>query len=126
MSFRSPLGRARGLGSAHGGTHHWWVMRISSIAMLPLSLWLVISVFHVSGSGYQAAVDWVSSPLNLSLLILSLGVLFHHMMIGLQAIIDDYVGHKAAKYAGIIAVGFLSVLLGAVSIVAALSIAFGS
>ncbi|MFM7691644.1 MAG: succinate dehydrogenase, hydrophobic membrane anchor protein, partial [Alphaproteobacteria bacterium] len=43
-SLRSPLGRVRGMGSAKGGTHHWWMQRVTSIALLPLSIWLIFSL----------------------------------------------------------------------------------
>ena len=41
--LRSPLGRVRGLGSAKGGTHHWWMQRVTSVALLPLTLWFALS-----------------------------------------------------------------------------------
>ena len=49
--LRSPLGRVRGLGSARGGTHHWWMQRITSVALLPLTLWFVLSVASLAGAG---------------------------------------------------------------------------
>ena len=44
MKFRTPLARVRGLGSAKSGTHHWWMQRLSAIALVPLSLWFVASL----------------------------------------------------------------------------------
>ena len=126
MSLQSPLGRARGLGSAKDGTHHWWVMRISSIAMLPLSLWLVVGLGSVSGQGYEAAATWISAPWNLTLMVLTIAVLFHHVQLGVSTIVEDYVHHEAMKVAGVIAVKFLTVLLALASIMAVLRVAFGS
>lgn len=126
MSLQSPLGRARGLGSAKDGTHHWWVMRISSIAILPLSLWLVVGLGSVSGQGYEAAAAWISTPWNLTLMVLTIAVLFHHVQLGVSTIVEDYVHQEAMKVAGVIAVKFLTVLLALASIMAVLRVAFGS
>ena len=50
MSLRSPLSQARGLGSAKDGTHHFWVQRVSAVALIPLSLWFVFSVAQLAGA----------------------------------------------------------------------------
>jgi succinate dehydrogenase / fumarate reductase membrane anchor subunit len=120
------LGQARGLGSAKDGTHHWFAMRLSSIAMVPLMLWLIFSLGSLAGAGFAATTAWVAAPLNTVLLILAVGTLFHHAHMGLQVIIEDYVHSEGMKFASLIAVKFLMLLLAVTGIVATLRIAFGS
>ena len=60
MSLQSPIGRARGLGSAKQGLHHWWMQRITAVLLVPLTLWFVFSVASLIGGGYEATVAWVS------------------------------------------------------------------
>lgn len=126
MSLRTPLGQARGLGSAKDGTHHWFTMRVSSIAMVPLMLWLIFSLGSLAGAGFEATTAWVAAPLNTVLLILTVGALFHHTYLGLQVIIEDYMHGEGMKFASLIVVKFLMLLLAVTGIVAILRIAFGS
>lgn len=90
-SLRSPLGRVRGLGSSRSGTHHWWMQRVSSIALLPLTIWLVFSLAALAGGSFSEAQAWVARPFNTVLLLAFLGVGFHHSAAGWQVILEDYV-----------------------------------
>ena len=53
-SLRSPLGAVRGLGSAKDGTHHWWLQRVSAIALIPLTIWFVASLVVLGTSAAMA------------------------------------------------------------------------
>ena len=64
MKFRSPLSKALGSGSAKHGFSHWWLQRVSAIALIPLTLWFVYSMVCLSTTGYYEAVEWLSSPFN--------------------------------------------------------------
>ena len=64
MKLRSPLSVAVGHGSAKHGFSHWWWQRLSAIALIPLTLWFLYSLTCLVGSDYQAAVDWLGSPVN--------------------------------------------------------------
>ncbi|MDN5862339.1 MAG: succinate dehydrogenase, hydrophobic membrane anchor protein, partial [Salinisphaera sp.] len=78
MSIRSPLARARGLGSAKQGVDHWWRQRLSAVALVPLSLWFAFSVASHVGDGYQAMLAWLSSPITAVALSLYLAVACYH------------------------------------------------
>jgi succinate dehydrogenase / fumarate reductase membrane anchor subunit len=95
MSMVNPLARARGLGSAKGGVHHWYAQRASAILLVFLVGWLVYSMFTLAGTGHAEAVEFISSPINAALLIVLLVTMFYHAMLGLQVVIEDYV-HQAA------------------------------
>src|SRR5512147_1791179 len=106
MSFRTPIGRARGLGSAKDGTAHWWAQRLTALALVPLVLWFVISILRLVGAGRAAVVDWLDSPVSAGLMILLIIATFHHAQLGVQVVIEDYVHNEAAKIASIILVKF--------------------
>jgi succinate dehydrogenase / fumarate reductase membrane anchor subunit len=122
--MRSPLGRAIGLGSAKGGVDHWWWQRISSIALVPLSLWFVISVIRLAGADFDAVVNWLDSPVQVSLFILLLVAVFYHGALGLQVVIEDYVGNEGVKFAALIVMKLAAFLLAAFGIFSVLKLAF--
>ena len=96
MSLRSDLGRVKGLGSAKEGVHHWRLQRITAIALVPISLWFVISLLCVFNGTHAEVVEWVSAP-HVTVLLIALSVLlFWHLQLGLQVVIEDYV-HTAFK-----------------------------
>jgi succinate dehydrogenase / fumarate reductase membrane anchor subunit len=124
-SFRSPLGRARGLGSAKDGTHHWWIQRITAVALIPLTIWFMISVIALAGSDYAQFLAFVRHPLWATMLILTIAIAFHHGQLGLQVVIEDYVHQEGWKIALLLAVKFAALLLGGIAIIAVLKVAFG-
>jgi succinate dehydrogenase / fumarate reductase membrane anchor subunit len=125
MGFRTPLGRARGLGSARRGTGHWWAQRLTSVALVPLSLWFVAGILGLIGAGHAAALAWIASPVNAVLLVLMIYAVFHHGQLGLQVMIEDYVHSEWRKVALTIAVKFSALFLGLAAMFAVGRIAFG-
>lgn len=121
--FRSPLGRAIGLGSAKSGSHHWLVQRVTAVALVPLTLWFVASIVAHAGSDYPVFIVWLRTPLVAGGMILLLIALFHHTALGLQVVIEDYV-HSGVKFAVVIAVQLCCYGLAVTGIVATLRIAF--
>lgn len=89
--YVSPIARAKGLGSARHGTHHWLMERLTSIAAVPLCLWLVWSVAALAGADYETFTAWLAAPGNAVLMILSILTLFYHAVLGSQVIIEDYI-----------------------------------
>jgi len=126
MSFRTPLARARGLGSAGEGTGHWWAQRLTAIALVPLCLWFVAGILGLIGAGHGAAVAWIASPFNAILLALLIFAVFHHGQLGLQVVIEDYVHTEWRKIALIVCVKFAALILGLAALFAIGRIAFGN
>ena len=126
IDLRTPLARARGLGSAREGVHHWWAQRLTAIALIPLVVWFAISLVMMSGADYGAVRAWIGSPVVMVLLILTIAIGLHHGQLGLQVVIEDYVHGDGSKLALIVAVRFIAVLFGLAAIVAVLRIGFGS
>lgn len=121
--LRSPLGRVRGMGSAKSGAHHWWMQRVTSIALLPLTIWFILSLATNAGMTHGEALLWIGSPLNAVLLLALIGLTFHHTASGLQVIIEDYTKHEGLKIGAILAVKGLCWLLGIAAALAVLRIA---
>ena len=125
MSFRTPLGRARGLGSAKDGTAHWWAQRVTAVVLVPLSLWFVVSVLSLIGAEHAAAKAWIGAPVNAVLLVVLIGAVFHHAQLGLQVVLEDYVHSEGLKIASILVMKGASLLLALAGIFAVLRISFG-
>lgn len=123
--LRSPLNRARGLGSAKSGVHHFWMQRLTAVALIPLVIWFAVSLVMLSGADYGMARSWLSSPFVMVLLILTICIGLYHGQLGIQVVIEDYVHHEGVKLALIVAVKFIAVFFGLAAIVATMRIGFG-
>jgi succinate dehydrogenase / fumarate reductase, membrane anchor subunit len=121
----TPLARVRGLGSAKEGVEHWWMQRLTALALVPLTLWFVYSAVRLTGTGYAHAAAWLKLPLNATLMILLIAAGFHHGQLGLQVVIEDYVHTGWRKLTCLLAIKFLAVLLAVGAIVGVLKTALG-
>ena len=121
--FRTPLARVRGLGSAKDGVNHWWAQRVTAVALVPLSLWLVTGVVSLAGADRPDVAAWAGSPVTAALLIMVIAATFHHAQLGLQVVIEDYVHNEGVKIAAIIAVKLLAALAALIGTVAVLKLA---
>jgi succinate dehydrogenase membrane anchor subunit len=126
MSIRTPLGQVRGLGSARNGTGHWWMQRLTAVALVPLGIWLMASLVALIGADHAAVVEWLGRPVPAILMILLLTAGFYHLKLGLQVVIEDYVTTESTKLIIQILVNFACIGLGFACIFAVLKIAFGS
>jgi succinate dehydrogenase / fumarate reductase, membrane anchor subunit len=125
MELRSSLGRARGLGSAKEGVHHWWGQRVSAIALVPLSLGFVISVIGLLGADWLEFRAWIGLFGNAVLMIVLVAVLFYHAFAGMQVVIEDYVHHEGAKVVTLVFVKFALAIMGVSCILAVARMAMG-
>ena len=118
--MRSPLGRARGLGTAKAGAAHWWTQRLTSIALLPLTLWFLCAAVRMIGATRDDVVFWMAGPLPIVLIITLVIATFHHLQLGLQVVIEDYVNNDWLRIGSIMLVKGLSLLLALACIVSVL------
>jgi len=123
-SLRTPLGIVRGLGAAGHGFQHWWGQRLTSIALVPLSLWFAFSVASLHG-GYPAVKAWLSGPCSAALALLTVAVVFQHVIQGVAVIVEDYVQDEKAKLVTLLALRFLLTFMAVASLVSVLKIALG-
>ena len=122
--MRSQLGRVRGLGSAKSGVHHWWVQRLTAIALVPLSLWFVYAVLALKDRPQPVVAHWIGMPINTVLLISLVVASFHHMQLGLQVVVEDYVHGDAARLITLVLIKGASFVLGLWAAISVLRLAF--
>ncbi|WCL54023.1 succinate dehydrogenase, hydrophobic membrane anchor protein [Gimibacter soli] len=123
--FKAPLAKVRGLGSAKEGTHHWWVQRMSGVANIPLTLFVVTSFIGNAGKPYADWVSWLQQPLVAVLMLLFVLNVTWHLRLGLQVMVEDYVHTKMNKIIVMTAITFGTILLAALGAFSILKIAFG-
>jgi succinate dehydrogenase / fumarate reductase membrane anchor subunit len=123
MSPGAPTGGAAG--SAPHGLGHWWVKKLTSFALVPLTIWFVPSMAMLAGKSHGAVVAWLGAPLNAILMALLLAVTFTHLWLGLGSIIDDYVHTERRHIGTMIAMKIAIAVLALASFFAIAKIAFG-
>ena len=124
MDYKTPLGKVLGLGSAKSGSHHWWMQRVTAIALIPLGLWCAIAIASVADASYEQITGWISSPLNTLLLISFIISGLYHAMLGIQVVIEDYVQTIWLKIGSILIMKLFLLLLMLAASLATLHIAF--
>jgi len=125
MQMRSYLGRSRGLGAANEGVHHWWMQRLTGVALVPLTIWFVFAAAGIASADLAEFKAWVGRHGNPVMLILLTIAMFHHTVLGMQVVIEDYVHSETAKVISLMAVKLLAWLCGASCIFAVLRLTFG-
>ncbi len=125
MSLRTPVARARGLGSAKEGLHHWWVQRVSAVGLIPLSIWFVASVVGLAGADHAAVAAWLGNPVVAVLMVLLVAAALYHAQLGMQVVYEDYIHTHWLKITVDVGTKLLSLVLGAATIFAVLKLALG-
>jgi len=124
MSFKTPRARVTGLGSAGGGTHHWWLQRLTSVALPPLAVLFVVPFARALGGSHEEVLALYRHPFHAIIAVLFIAVAFHHLMLGLQVVIEDYVHTKWRRTAMLIGNQMFCFLFGLAGVFAVLKIAF--
>jgi succinate dehydrogenase / fumarate reductase membrane anchor subunit len=123
---RSIRARVHAQASTRHGSGEWLAERLTSVALVPLSLWFVLAAVGLSGADYAAVRAWLGTPFNTTAMILFVVVLFWHTQLGVRVIIEDYVHHEGIKLASLMLVNFAAAALGLLSVVAVLKVSLGS
>ena len=125
MNKRNPLKIISGLGSARDGTTHFWHINLTAVANIPLTLFLIWFIICAAGNDRAEMVQLLSSPFIMVMLLLTIFSFAWHMLLGLQAVIEDYVMNEAIKIIAIILNIFFSVGVALMSIVSTLVLGLG-
>ncbi|MGH6829263.1 MAG: succinate dehydrogenase, hydrophobic membrane anchor protein, partial [Rhizomicrobium sp.] len=96
-SLQTPLHKVQGLGAAHSGTGHFWRERITSAALIPLSLWFAYAVLGLIGANEVVVVSFMAEPWNALLMAAFAVISFYHLNLGFQVVIDDYIHSPGIK-----------------------------
>jgi succinate dehydrogenase / fumarate reductase membrane anchor subunit len=122
--MRSPLGRVLGLGSAKEGVEHWWMQRITAIALVPLASWFIIAALGMISADRAAMVVWMHNPMSPVFAILLIVAVVYHLALGLQVVIEDYIHGEAWKLGLIIVMRLWCIVLVGRGVLAVLTLAF--
>lgn len=123
--LRTQLNKAKGLGAAHHGVSHWWLQRVTAVALIPLTLWFMYSlVTAMLTTDVTLVAGWFASPVNAVVMVMMLIALFVHAKLGVQVVIEDYVHTPLMKYALLLANIFICFAFAAISILAVLKLHF--
>ncbi len=118
MDYRTPLSRAKGLGSAKSGTVHWWMQRVTAVVLIPLSFWLIKFLGLSLTAPYQQTIDWLTLPVNTLCIIAWVMAVFYHAALGLQVVIEDYIAAEGPKIISIWAVNLAFLFLAIAALLA--------
>lgn len=124
--LRTPLKRARGLGSAKDGTGHFVIQRITAIALAVLSVYVVALALSLIGDGYDAIRATVGNPVHATLLIAFVISMFWHAKLGMQVIIEDYLHAPVVATVLHLVNVFVCALAAIASVLAIVRIALGA
>ena len=124
MGEGTALGRVRGLGSAHHGSHHWLLQRFTAAGNLLTVGYLVFSVLFLPDLSYESVRAWIGEPLPALALALLIVSVFWHARLGLQVLIEDYV-HGASRFAAILLLNLSAFAGAAFGLLSVLRLALG-
>lgn len=122
MDYRTPLSKVRGLGSAKSGSGHWWMQRITAVALVPLSFWFLTLLNLSLSAPYLETQAWLSSPFNTACITAWILAVFYHSALGVQVVIEDYVSTEWLKIVSVWIVNLIFLFLGLISLISVLRI----
>jgi succinate dehydrogenase / fumarate reductase membrane anchor subunit len=125
LSFANPLRQVLGAGPARSGVHHWWVQRLTALALVPLSIWFVVSLLCLRSLDHATVIAWLGQPWTALLLVLFVLAAAWHSRLGVQVIVEDYVHGAGAKTLLLVLSAFVHVLAAAAGVFAVLKVALG-
>jgi succinate dehydrogenase / fumarate reductase membrane anchor subunit len=125
MSLRAPLGVVLGRGSAKHGVHQWWLQRVTSIALVPLSIGFVVSLLALPALDYATLIAWMRQGGIALGLVLFVLVAARHSQLGVRVVIEDYVHAPGLKTLALVLSDFSHVIAAAAALFAILKVACG-
>jgi len=126
MSYKSDYSRAHGHGAAGEGLHHWWSQRVTSIALIPLTLLFLFPFADTLGGGHEAFVATYSNLWHALVAVLFIIAAFAHLQQGLQTVIEDYVPNKTQRTAALLVNMLLCWAFGAAGVLSVATVLFSA
>lgn len=125
MTLRSPLATVLGQGSAKEGVHHWWLQRLTSVALVPLGVWFVVSLLSLHSFDRATISAWMGQLWTAVFLILLVLTAARHSQLGVRVVVEDYVHGHGAKALTLALVTFFHVVVAVAGVLAILKVALG-
>jgi succinate dehydrogenase / fumarate reductase, membrane anchor subunit len=126
MGNGTSIGRVRGLGSSHQGTHHWLASRLSAVGNLILIPFLMVSLAMMPAHDFATVHAWAAKPVPSTALVLIMVNTFYHARLGVQVMLEDYIHEESGKVAAWLLVNTLPLAGAAYGIISVVRIALGS
>jgi len=120
MSIQTPLGKVRGHGASHTGTRHYWLQRLTAIALVPLTLWFVWAVVRYVGAPYAEVIAFLGHPVSAVAMLMFVLMALGHMLLGVQVVIEDYIHKEGSKIALLLLLNFVVLAIAITCVVAVL------
>jgi succinate dehydrogenase / fumarate reductase, membrane anchor subunit len=125
MTLRSPLATVLGQGSAKEGVHHWWLQRLTSVALVPLTVWFVVSLLSLPAFDLGTVTAWMGQLWTAVFLILLVLTAAWHSQLGVRVVVEDYVHGHGAKALLLAVITFFHVVVAVAGVLAILKVALG-
>jgi len=125
QDFRTNLNKARGLGSAKEGTHHFWLQRLTAFANVPLVVFFIALIVMLVGKDYESVLAWIANPLVALLMAALIVSGIWHMKLGMQVIIEDYIPSHLLRSLILAANNFFCFLVAGALVIALVKIVLG-
>lgn len=118
MDYKATLEKAADFFSVHSGSGHFWYQRVTAVALVPLSIWLIVLLNKAINAPYADTVDWLSSPFNTLAIIAWTVAVVYHAALGVQVVIEDYVSTIPVRNLAIRATNLTFLVLGVAALLA--------
>ena len=125
MGNGTSIGRVRGLGSSHKGTHDWLLARLTGVGNLVLVPYLLVSLALLPAHDYATVHSWMAQPIPTTALVLIMINTISHARHGVQVMLEDYVHEEGGKIAAWLLVNIVPFAAAAFGIISVIRIALG-
>jgi succinate dehydrogenase / fumarate reductase membrane anchor subunit len=124
MTYQTSRARVSGLGASGHGVHHWWLQRVTAVALLVLTPLFVVPFAGALGGDHGDVLALYAHPFNAIVAVLFIAVAFRHLALGLQVVIEDYVQGKGIRTGLLLGSSMFCFAFGSAGVFAVLRIAF--
>jgi succinate dehydrogenase membrane anchor subunit len=107
------------------GVQHWKVQRITAVALIPLSIWFLVSQLALPAHDYTTVVTWMAQKWSAGLLMIFIALTAWHSHLGVTVVLEDY-AHGRTQTFWIVVSRIAHIFAAFAMIFAVFYVAFGS